>query len=473
MPLLTGTLIFNHYHYTGLLLFSHCGELFTILYMSFWIFPLTSSSFNSSGYLKMGKYLLMLKIAILAVCSFSLLAQAPKPVVGTVVAADAATRTLSIKSDDGTETKVKVADTAKVSQIPPGETSLQNAKPAELSAVTAGDRVLARGPVADGTMNATLIVLMSKTDIAKKQQQEQMLWATKGVTGIVTAVDKDAKIITINSRGADGVKPIKVSLNEKASVKRYAEGSIKFADAINSSINDIEVNDQVRALGTKSEDGLAYTADQLVSGAFRNMAVTVKSVDVANGVIEVIDLDTKKPVSVKVGKDTNVKKLAEMAATMMAMSINGGFAGMGGARPGGAPGAGGPPAGMGMRPQQGAGAPPAAGAAAPGGRPAGGPPAGMGGGMPGGMRRPGGDMMGMAIDRSPAIQISELKKDDPLILSVSKTKEPNKVVAITILAGVEPILATPANGSRASQLGTWNLDGGAGMMGGGGGGGAQ
>jgi hypothetical protein len=322
-------------------------------------------------------------------------------------------------------------------------------------------------------MNATLIVLMSKTDIAKKQQQEQMLWATKGVTGIVTAVDKDAKIITINSRGADGVKPIKVSLNEKASVKRYAEGSIKFADAINSSINDIEVNDQVRALGTKSEDGLAYTADQLVSGAFRNMAVTVKSVDVANGVIEVIDLDTKKPVSVKVGKDTNVKKLAEMAATMMAMSINGGFAGMGGARPGGAPGAGGPPAGMGMRPQQGAGAPPAAGAAAPGGRPAGGPPAGMGGGMPGGMRRPGGDMMGMAIDRSPAIQISELKKDDPLILSVSKTKEPNKVVAITILAGVEPILATPANGSRASQLGTWNLDGGAGMMGGGGGGGAQ
>jgi hypothetical protein len=197
----------------------------------------------------------------------------------------------------------------------------------------------------------------------------------------------------------------------------------------------------------------------------------------------VIDLDTKKPVTVKVGKDTNVKKLAEMAATMMAMSINGGFAGMGGGRPGAAPGAGGPPAGMGMRPQQGAGAPAAPGAAAPGGRPAGGPPAaaggppaGMGGGAPGGMggmRRPGGDMMGMAIDRSPAIQISELKKDDPLILSVSKTKEPNKVVAITILAGVEPILATPANGSRASQLGTWNLDGGAGMMGGGGGGGAQ
>lgn len=407
----------------------------------------------------MRKNLSMLKIAILAVCSFSLMAQAPKPVVGTVVAADGAARTLSIKADDGTETKVKVADTAKVSQIPPGETSLQNAKPAELNAVSAGDRVLARGPIADGIMNATLIVLMSKTDIAKKQQQEQTLWATKGVTGIVTAVDKEAQIVTINSRGADGVKPVKVSLNEKASVKRYAEGSIKFSDATSSSITDIDVNDQVRALGTRSEDGLSYKADQLISGAFRNMAVTVKSVDAANGMLEVIDLDTKKPVFVKVGKDTNVKKLPEMAATMMAMSINGGFAGMGAGRPGGAA-ASGAPAGMGMRPPQAAGA---AATGAPGGS-----PAGMGG-----MRRPGGDMMGMAIDRSPVIQLSELKKDDPLILSVSRTKEPNRVVAITILAGVEPILATPANGSRASQLGTWNLDGGAGMMGGGGGGGAQ
>ena len=123
-----------------------------------------------------------------------------------------------------------------------------------------------------------------------------------------------------------------------------------------------------------------------------------------------------------------------------------------------------------MRPQQGAGAQGAGGPAAGGAPGPGGP--GMGGPGMGGMRRPaGGDMMSMAIDRSPVIQLSDLKKDDPLILSVGKTKEPNKVVAITILAGVEPILATPANGSRASQLGTWNLDGGAGMMGGGGGGG--
>ncbi len=410
----------------------------------------------------MGYISQMLKMIATAAIGLSLMAQAPKPVVGTVTAAEAGARTLEIKADDGTATKVKVADNARVSQIPPGETNLSNAKPAELSAVTVGDRVLARGPVTDGTMNATLVVLMSKTDIAKKQQQEQMLWNTKGVTGIVTAVDKAAKTLTINARGADGIKPLKIVLSDKIAMKRYAEGSVKFSDAVTSTLDDIEVSDQVRALGTRSEDGTSYNAEQLVSGAFRNLAVTVKNVDAASGVIEVTDLDTKKPLFVRIGKDTNLKKLPEMAAQMMAMSINGGgsMMGRGGA---GAPGGQGGPGGMAMRPQQ---------AGAPGGPGAGGPPAGAGGpggpgGPGGGMRRNGGDMMAMAVDRSPVFQLAELKKNDPLILSVSKTKDPTKVVAITVLAGVEPILATPANGSRAQQLGNWNLDGGAGMMGGG------
>jgi hypothetical protein len=355
-------------------------------------------------------------------------------------------RSLTVRTDDGAETKVAVSPNARVAQIPPGETSLQKANPAELSAIQKGDRVLARGPVADGVVQATLVVLMSQSDIAKKNQAEQQLWATKGISGIVTAVDAAAGTITINARGPQGSTPVTISLNSNATVKRYADGSVKFSEAVASSLKEIEVSDQVRALGTRSEDGASYKADQIVSGAFRNLAVTVRSVNAEQRTIEVIDLDTKKPVTVVLGKDTNLKRLPDQAANVMAMAINGGFAamramgGMGG-------GAGqGPPAG---------------------GPPAGGPPAG------GGMRRGAGDMMSMVIDRAPALELSELKKDDPLILSVSKTKDANKVVAITVLAGVEPILATPSSGSRAMQLGAWNLDGGAGGMMGGMGGGGQ
>jgi len=396
----------------------------------------------------MEKNYFMQWILLAAALSLGLWAQTPKPVVGTVTAVDSVARSLTVKADDGTETKVAVAEGARVAQIPPGETSLQNAKPAELSALTPGDRVLARGPVANNLLTANLLVLMSKTDIAKKQQQEQMLWATKGISGIVTAIDKAGRAVTVNSRGIEGVKSIKITLSEKASIKRYAEGSVKYSDAKLSSLDEIEVNDQVRALGNRGQDGLSYGAEQLISGAFRNLAVTVRSINAAEGWLEVTDLDTKKPVVVRLSKETNLKKLPDMAAQMMAMAMNGGFAAMRGIGGAAGPGSAGP-GGMGMR---------------PGGAPS--------GGAPGGSRR-GGDMIGMVIDRSPAIQLSDLKKDDPLILSVSKTKEANRVVAITVLAGVEPILAAPANGSRAMQLGTWNLDGGAGMMGGGMGGGPQ
>lgn len=390
----------------------------------------------------------MTKLLLIVLGSVGLLfGQAPRPVVGTVTTADASARTLTVKTDDGAEAKVAVAANARVAQIPPGETNLQKANPTELSAIRPGDRVLARGPLADGVVQATLVVLMSQSDIAKKNQAEQQLWASKGISGIVTAVDAAAGTITINARGPQGSTPVTISLNSNAIVKRYAEGSVKFSDAVASSLKEIEVGDQVRALGARSEDGTSYKADQLISGAFRNLAVTVRSINAEARTLEVIDLDTKKPVTVVLGKETNLKRLPEQAASFMAMAINGGFAAMramgGGAGQG--PPAGGPPAGD---------------------PPAGGPPAG------GGMRRGAGDMMSMVIDRAPALELSELKKDDPLILSVSKTKDANKVVAITVLAGVEPILATPSSGSRAMQLGAWNLDGGAsGMMGGMGGGG--
>lgn len=415
-----------------------------------------------------------ISIAALTLCA-ALFAQAPARVVGVVTAADPAARTLTVKADDGSSKQVKVAEAAKISQLAPGQTSLADAKPAKLASVAAGDRVLARGPESNGVIEANLVVLMSKTDLAKRDQQEQMTWATKGIAGVVTAVDKSANAVTLNVRGPEGVKPVAVSLAPNASVKRYAEGSTKYADAKNSSLAEVEVGDQVRALGDRSADGASYTAKQVITGAFRNLAVTVISVDAASGTLEVVDLDTKKKLQVKVPEGTSLRRMPEMMARGMAMMMNGtgnmggmgqgGGMGMGmrpqGAPPQGAPSQGGPqgaPQG-GMRP----GAPGMAGGGM-GGPGMGGP--GMAGGMGGGMRRGGGDLSQM-LERLPALQLSELKKDEPLILSVSKTSDPAKAIAITVLAGVEPILATPTNGSRAMMLGTWNLDGGGGMMGGG------
>jgi hypothetical protein len=92
---------------------------------------------------------------------------------------------------------------------------------------------------------------------------------------------------------------------------------------------------------------------------------------------------------------------------------------------------------------------------------------GMGmGGMGGGMMGGGGGAPNPAqmMDRMPAAKLSELKPGDALIIASTAGKQSGQVTAITVMAGVEPILTAPSK-NRQAMLGGWNLD-----MGGGGGG---
>jgi hypothetical protein len=197
----------------------------------------------------------------------------------------------------------------------------------------------------------------------------------------------------------------------------------------------LKVGDQVRALGNKNEDGTQLTPEYIVSGTFRNVAATVVSVDPAAKTIRIIDLDTKKPALVRIEADSNVRKLSPEVANMLARRLKA-AEGVTAAGPG--PG-GPPPAGM------------------AGGRPPGGP---GGPGRPGGGG--GGDIEQM-IERMPPLNLADLKKGDALVISSTAGAEPDKLTAITLLAGVEPILTSAPKGRQGMALGSWNLG-----MGGGG-----
>jgi hypothetical protein len=79
----------------------------------------------------------------------------------------------------------------------------------------------------------------------------------------------------------------------------------------------------------------------------------------------------------------------------------------------------------------------------------------------------GGDMQQM-LEHMPAIKLADLKPGDAIIVSSTEGADPGQVTAITLVAGVEPILtAAPAGSQRARMLGSWNLDmdmGGGGMQ---------
>ena len=343
---------------------------------------------------------------------------------GVVSKVDAAGNELILKTDAG-EIDVKLAAKSSVRRVAPGETNLANAATIALSDVNPGDRVLAVGRAGDDpkTLAATLIVVMSQGDIAKKQAAERADWDKRGVIGLVTAVNADSIVISIRSTTSGPPKSMTITPDAKASIKRYAPDSIKFSDAKLSTVGEIRVGDQVRALGDKSDDGTKMTAQEIVSGSFREIAATILSIDAANHSMRVNDLATKKPVTVKLGADSTLKKLPPQMAQMLAARNH--------------------PAEDGGR----AGAPPA-------------PAEGRGGGRGfGGGRGAGGDLTQL-LDRVPSVELADLKPGDAIIVLSSVGAQPDQLNAITMLAGVEPILTRP--GTRQMELGSWSLGGGMG-----------
>jgi hypothetical protein len=61
------------------------------------------------------------------------------------------------------------------------------------------------------------------------------------------------------------------------------------------------------------------------------------------------------------------------------------------------------------------------------------------------------------LERTPALDLGELKPGDPLIVVSTEGVKPAEVMAIDILAGVEPILAARPKGSNQAVLGSWSL----------------
>src|SRR5580700_1124819 len=108
--------------------------------------------------------------------------------VGAVQAIDPANGQITLHTDDGKTVKVVPHAGAKFLRLPAGETSMAKATPITAGDIGAGDRVLARGELSDdkAALAASTLVVMTKADIAKKQQADQAEWQKRGVAGLVT-----------------------------------------------------------------------------------------------------------------------------------------------------------------------------------------------------------------------------------------------------------------------------------------------
>jgi co-chaperonin GroES (HSP10) len=347
---------------------------------------------------------------------------------------------ITLSSDAGDEVQVSFQDATRVLRVAPGEKDLKNATPLQKQDLQIGDRVLVRGKAgADAhSIVAGAVVVMKQADVAAKQQKDREDWQKRGVGGLVTAIDPATGAIALSTTLFTGTKTVTVHASKSTVMRRYAPNSVKFDDAKVALIDQIKVGDQLRARGAKNDDGTTLEAEEVVSGTFRNLAGPITAVDSAANTLTLKDSISKQTVVVRVTPDAQLRKLPPEFAQRIATRLKGAAAA---GIPGAAAAVGGASEEKSRDTSQSSG----------GGM-------GPGGSGPGrGLRNGGPPDIQQILSRIPPANLSDLQKGDVVMIVSTGGDGSGMVNAITLLAGVEPILSATPNATQAMMLTPWSL----------------
>ncbi len=337
--------------------------------------------------------------------------------------------TLTVKTDSGEQHQVQIPSEAVLKRIAPGQKDLSTATTIAFIDLAVGDRVLVKlDPNATGaTPQAAQIIAVKQEDVAQKQQADREDWQKRGVAGLVKSVDAASGTITLTSGAGATAKTITIHTTKTTALKRYAQASVAYDEAKPAPIDAIHAGDQLRARGAKNADGTEIAAEEVISGTFRNVSGTIASLDTTASTVVVKDLATKKTLTIHIPADVHMRRLPDRMAQMLATRLKGGAAAAG---QGAGPGVGGGGQHRAMDSGQGA--------------------SGQGAGQ--GSPQGGGDMQQM-LSRAPVIHFSDLQKGEAIM--VVSTDGASDVTAITLLAGVEPLLTAPA--ASQNLLSNWSM----------------
>jgi hypothetical protein len=330
-----------------------------------------------------------------AVCAYA--QNKTDAIVGSVIETNAAGKNAKIRTDSGEVVALKVDDNTTCMRIPAGEKNLGKATAIQFADVAVGDRVLAHGTKAEKEFLAQRLIVLTKSEIEKKRERDLDEWRQRGIGGIVRGVNTQTGEINLELRGQGAGSRVTVA-SSAAQFRRYSPGSLSYEDAVPGSLSDLRTGDQLRALGDKSADGHSFKAETIVSGAFKTIGATIVEINLQANELKVTTLDKKEPLVVSITKDTTVSRIPQPIAVTLAQK-----------------------------------------AAAASGPPASGPATNT--------QRPAANQnidVQQVIDSLPKISAADLKPGDVLAVTSAVEKDPARLTAIRLVAGVDLVLKAMA-----------------------------
>lgn len=331
--------------------------------------------------------------------------------------------TIVLASDAGSEITIVVPQGARIIAVAPGQKDLQSAQAMQLTDLYPGDRILVRGVAqADGkTVLANSVLAMKKSDVINKQARDREDWQKNGIGGLVRAVDPAT--VTASVMTPAGPKDVVIQIGKSTVVRRYAPDSVQFDQAVVSSLDQIKPGDQLRARGMRGPADGEFSASEIVTGSFRNVAGTISAIDPAAGSIRVEDLATKQSLEIKITPESQMRKLSLPLAQRIAARLKGNSSE---------------------------------------------DPSSLGGGGAGrangrdGQEHGGAPDLQQMIARMPPSTLVDFQKGDAVMIVATQGTRDTLATAIILLGGVEPMLSTSSKGEASSLLSPWSLSSGGG-----------
>jgi hypothetical protein len=245
-----------------------------------------------------------------AIFAAALGAQTQKTVMGTVT--EFKPLAIGIQADDGRAMLLKFGPDTSVLTVIPGETDLKKAKPAAITDIVTGDRIMAS--YVEGLSDVRRVVLITNRDIAKRNEAERQDWKARGISGIVKSVEGDR--ILLELRTAEGAHTVTVVVSGKTKLRRYAPDSVRFTDAVMSTTAEISMGDQLQARGPKSDADTKMAAEDIVFGTFLTKLGTITAVNREAGEIQIQDVATNLPLTIHITAASQLKMMPDMRAIL-------------------------------------------------------------------------------------------------------------------------------------------------------------
>lgn len=252
-------------------------------------------------------------------------------VLGEVTAIELNARRMTLKTAQGEQVVVAGDDKTVYRRVPPGEKTLDKAVVIGLTDISVGDRVIARGGAADAgqPLLARSVIVIDQQEIARKKERDRAEWQSRGVEGVVAEVKSEANEVRLVTQSAEGPRSLIIAAGG-SNIRRYAPDSIKYSDAVSSTVGEMKAGDRLRALGDRSGDGARFTAEEIVFGSIRMSGGFVTAVDAATGEIKINDIPTKQSLTIVVNNDSMLRRLPSSLAQQLVTAGAGSAAEAGG-----------------------------------------------------------------------------------------------------------------------------------------------